>query len=110
LEQKDLAPVAILRQPYRLSKLATSVDNAARALAPDVVRIRFSVKDDWSGDESIFFRVVLSDEASDISRLYEVSQRIQVAIDDEVKDLGLQTYFNFRSLSETKQLKDAAWE
>lgn len=104
--------MAILRQPYRLSKLVTGVENAAKALAPEVVRIRFSIDDDWSGDESIFFRVVLSDEASEISRLYEASQRAQDVIEDEVKaqELGLQTYFNFRSLSETEQLKDASWD
>jgi hypothetical protein len=104
--------VAVLRQPYRVSKIVTGVDKATKALAPDVVRVRFSIDDDWSGDESIFFRVVLSDEASEIGRLYDVSQRVQAAIEDEVKaqELGLQTYFNFRSLSETKQLKDASWD
>ena len=104
--------MAILRQSYRISKLVTGVENAAKALAPDVVRIRFSIDDDWSGDESIFFRVVLSDEASKISRLYEASQHAQAAIEDEVKaqELGLQTYFNFRSLSETEQLKDVSWD
>jgi hypothetical protein len=104
--------VSILRQPYQFSKIVTGVDKAARVLAPDVVRIRFSVEDDWSGDESIFFRVVLSDEASKVSRLYDVSQRAQAAIEEEVgaRELGLQTYFNFRSLSETKQIKEAAWD
>ncbi len=40
------------------------VDRIAHDLAPDVVRIRLNIAQDWSGDPAIYFRVILSDEAS----------------------------------------------
>jgi len=88
------------------------VEKVANALAPDVVRIRYSIDDDWTGDESIFFRVVLSDEASRINRLREVSRRARAAIREVLKaeELGLNFYVTFRSLSETKELPEAAWD
>jgi hypothetical protein len=94
------------------AQIAASVERAAKALAPDVVRIRFSIDDNWDGDESVIFRVVLSDEASYPNQLREVSKRARAVIRDEVKahELGLNTYFNFRSLYETKELPEAAWD
>lgn len=43
----------------------TEVHSAvAELLKPDVQYIRFDIGRDWSGDWALFFRVVLSDEAS----------------------------------------------
>jgi hypothetical protein len=93
------------------AQIAAGVERAERALAPDVVRIRYSLDEDWVGDEAIIFRIVLSDEASYPNRLREISKRTRAAIRDEVRadELGLHTYFNFRSLYETKELPEAAW-
>jgi hypothetical protein len=46
------------------AQIASSVKRAEAALAPDVVRIRYSFGNDWTGDPSIFFRIVLSDDSS----------------------------------------------
>lgn len=81
---------------------------------PDVVRIRYSLKEDWTGDPSIFFRVVLSDEASHPDRLSESTGRVQTEVLRQVNplDIGLLYYFNYRSLSETRQrqFQDPDWE
>jgi hypothetical protein len=50
------------------------VDRIERKLVPDVVRIRFTEAQDWSGDPAIYFRVTLSDEASRRDRLADVAR------------------------------------
>jgi hypothetical protein len=92
-------------------QIDAGVQRAMQALRPEVVRIRYSLRDDWTGEASVFFRVVLSDEASREAQLREVTQRVERTILDEVQpqELGLQWYFNFRSLSEQEELQEPAW-
>ena len=92
-------------------KIEADVQRVAQALAPAVVRIRYSFEDDWTGDPSIFFRVVLSDEVAYGPHLGEITWQIQRKIDDEVRpdEQGLKAYFKFRSLSEQTDYKDPAW-
>ncbi|MCC6368020.1 MAG: hypothetical protein IT165_31230 [Bryobacterales bacterium] len=92
-------------------RIDQGVTSAARALAPDVVRIRYSFGEDWSGSDAIFFRVLLSDEASRRDRLRAVAREVTSTVFREVApdELGLQAYFNFRSAAEQAQLKEEAW-
>ena len=95
------------------AQIAKALKRAERALSPDVVRIRYTLRDDSTGEPSIFFKVVLSDDAaSKISKLGEIAERIQFTVDDKVKpdELGLNSYFNFRSLSEQNEINEPAWE
>ena len=94
------------------SQLDAGVQRAAQAHAPDVVRIRYNLGSDWTGDPSIFFRIVLSDDASRKGRLSETTERVSSTILNEIRpeELGLQWYFNFRSLSEQEEIKEPAWE
>ena len=93
------------------NEIRDGVQRAEKALAPDVVRIRYTVKEDWSGDQSIFFRVLLSDSASAESGLREITQRVEFRVVNEVRPPEwLLTYFNFRSQSEQAQLREPAWE
>jgi hypothetical protein len=94
------------------ARIRKGVLRAQRALAPDVIRVLYSFAVDWTGEESLFFRVVISDRASAPSRLRETTQRIIAKVSDEIKaeDLGLQTYFNFRSKSEQEMLREPFWE
>jgi len=91
-------------------KVETAVARASVALAPDVVRIRYSFGEDWSGSDAVFFRVVLSDRASR-NHLREIANRVRATIIGEVKpdELGLQMYFNYRSTSEQAKLQEPAW-
>jgi hypothetical protein len=94
-------------------QVAAAVQKAADSLAPYVVRIRYAVTPDSTGVAAIFFRVLLSDQASREDRLYETTQRISRKILDIVKPrekFGMEAYFNFRSASEQAKLKDVAWE
>jgi hypothetical protein len=80
------------------------VPDIARLLAPDVQHIRYDIAQDWSGDWAIFFRVVLSDEASK-NRLRELTSKVvsQLAARLDFSGMGLFAYHNFRSVSEAGQ-------
>jgi hypothetical protein len=104
-----LVPSGIVNQ----RQVAAAVQRAADSLAPDVVRIRHAVTLDSTGAAAIFFRILLSDQASREDRLYETTQRISRRILDIVKPMekfGMEAYFNFRSASEQAKLKDLVWE
>ena len=92
-------------------KIEKAVSRAAKALAPDVVRIRYSLGEDWMGSGAVFFRVLLSDNASRPSNLGDISARVRSTVYEAVKpdELGLQWYFNFRSASEQAELKEPIW-
>jgi hypothetical protein len=92
-------------------KIAADVRAVAKQLAPDVVRIRYDVGSDWAGDQSISFRIVLSDRASREDRLGDVTNRIERILLGRVKptELGLQAYLDFRSESEAASLREVSW-
>jgi len=93
-------------------KIAVGIAKAKKAVGRDVVRIRFNLGEDWTGDPAVYIRVVLTDEASKEERLREVAQRVRKRVRDEIKveEIGLHPYFFFRSQSETKEYKDATWD
>lgn len=93
-------------------KIKAGVQRAERALAPDVIRIMYSYGVDVTGDQSLFFRIVISDQAAAPAHLRETTQRIIARVAAEIKsqELGLETYFNFRSRSEQAMLRDPSWE
>ena len=88
------------------------VNRIARDLAPDVVRIRFNVGHDWSEDPALYFRVILSDEASRGDRLAEVTGLVRGKLFDELRLAELEhiPYFRFRNQSEQAKLHDPAWD
>lgn len=94
------------------SKIKAGVQRAERALAPDAIRIMYSFAEDVQGNFSLFFRIVISDAISTPIKLREATQRIIAKVLHEIKaeELGLQTYFNFRSASEQAVLRDSFWE
>jgi len=94
------------------SEIRTAVQQVEGDLAPNVIRIMYSYSLDWTGAESLFFRIILSDEASSPKNLRQTTQQIIAKIlqDINAEDLGLQTYFNFRSKSEQDMLQEPFWE
>jgi hypothetical protein len=93
------------------AQIAAGVERALATLAPDVVRIRYSFADDWAGDPSIFFRIVLSDDASRKARLGKTAERVEGAISKEVdpEEFGLHSYFNYRLVSELAEVPEPSW-
>jgi len=93
------------------AEIAKGVAGVAQELAPEVVHIRYEIGTDWSGDPAIYFRILLSDEASKENRLYQIATLVRSRLQEA---LGLGTfcllpYFNFRSVSEQAVLGEEAW-
>src|ERR1035441_8483025 len=96
--------------PYRSNPKLFRIESAPR-LAPDVVRIRYEIALDSTDKEAIYFRILLSDDASREERLGEVVERVEAELSKKLKldDLGLMWYPSFRSESEQAMMKDPAW-
>jgi hypothetical protein len=97
------------------TQLTSVVDKAIRKLGKEVVRVRYNIGEDHSGDPSMFFRIVLSDAASREDTLMKVTKRIKTILYEEIHPIenwGLFPYFNFRSKSEQAERKgkDPGWD
>ena len=80
-------------------------------LAPDVIRIRASVGEDWAGRPAAFFRVILADAASRPDRLKHVVQAVRNRIEDKFSfdSTEMFPFIRFRSESEQAGLREEAW-
>jgi hypothetical protein len=43
----------------RQTELERAINDLAPTLGPNVVSLRYSLEEDWSGDPAIFFRIVI---------------------------------------------------
>jgi len=88
-----------------------AVSEVVKELYPDVQLIRYEIAQDWTGEWAVFFRVLLSDEASKRANLREIAPRVRRMISDrlDIPDLGTLPFFEFRSQSEQAEMKDPAW-
>ena len=104
-----LSPTGIIHQ----AQLAAAVRNAEAKLDPTEVRlVRYSVGVDSTGEITIFFRILLTDYASQETRLGDVTTRVETILFDEIKPFdnwGVLPEFTFRSESEQRTRFDAAW-
>ena len=94
-----------------------AIDSAVRKVegvfAPQVVRIRYTLENNHYGDPSIFFRVLVNDDAADdIRHLFELSKRISNTLVNEAQtyEIGLEPYFSYRTVSEQEKLRDPVWD
>lgn len=99
-------PSAVTRQ----SEIDGAVARVQQSIGPDVVRIRYEIGEDWSGQWAIFFRIVLTDDAARI-RLRDVATRVVRGLAQQLDypGLGVFPYHNFRSVSEQAVLQEPAW-
>ena len=88
-----------------------AVSEVLQEMAPDVVRIRHNIAQDWSDDWAVYFRVLISDEAGR-TRLGEVTRKVQKLLESKLKPLsmGLLSYYNFRGVSEQAAIREDSWE
>lgn len=100
-------PIAIQAQP----RINAAVADVMRELTPAVQRINYEIAQDWSGQWAIFFRVLLSDEASNQAHLRSVATQVVWRMSEkiDIPGLGLFPHFDFRSQSEQAQLSEPAW-
>jgi hypothetical protein len=92
------------------SEIEAAIEQVARPLAPDVVRIRYEIGQDWSGQWAIFFKIVLTDEAARF-KLRDVTTEVRRGLDARLDfpSMGVFAYCNFRSVSEQAELQEPAW-
>jgi hypothetical protein len=79
------------------------------SMPPAFIGWDYALKEDWSGDPSIFFYITLSDEASKRGNLRRIAAEISGKISESIQPLdryGLNAYFHFRSQSEQAILKE----
>ncbi len=100
-------PMAVLKQ----REIEKGVATVEREFRRDIVRIRYDLGTDWSGDRAIYFRILLSDEASRESRLHDAAERVRRRLREKIKpdEHGVLPYFNFRSESEQAELQEEVW-
>ena len=100
-------PLEVQKQP----QINAAIADVMKDLYPSVRYMRFDIGQDWSGEWSVYFRVMLSDEAAR-DRLSEVATNAIRRTTDrlDLPNLGLFPYFDFRSEEEQVKMGDPAWE
>jgi hypothetical protein len=95
------------------TEVEKAVEEFLKTLGPEVVRVRYNIGEDWSGDTALYFRVVLADSVSgDMKTFVAVAQRVRRSFFEQLKPLenwGLFPYINFRTNAEQNELNDPKW-
>src|SRR5580700_10090164 len=93
----------------RIPQINAAITEVVKEFSPDVVHIRYDLMPDWSGDPAVYFRVLLSDEAS--SKPGVVSRKVEKRMDELLDFLWLElfAYYNYRNVSEQAVLQDKSW-
>ena len=99
-------PSAVTKQ----AEIDAAIKYVQQIIGPDVVRIRYEIGEDWSGQWAIFFRVVLADDAAR-RRLRDVATKVIWGLANQLDfpGMGVFPYHNFRSVSEQAALQEPAW-
>ena len=99
-------PSAVTKQ----AEIEAAIARVQQSIGPDVVRIRYEIGEDWSGQWAIFFRILLTDDAAR-RHLREVAPKVvwELARQLDFPGMGVFPYHNFRSVSEQSMLKEPAW-
>jgi hypothetical protein len=99
-------PPAVTKQ----AEIDAAIHHVEKTLGADVVRIRYEIGEDWSGQWAIFFRVVLTDDAAR-HHLRDVATKVIWGLANHLDfpGMGVFPYHNFRSVSEQAALQEPAW-
>ena len=113
LKKRAIMRLCIFAKAFaQQAQLDQAIDQLKQMLGPDVVRLRYALGQDWTGESAIFFRIVLSDRASRRDQLRNSTSQIETAIVQHLQPLeqwGVLPYFNYRSQSEQTVLQEEAW-
>lgn len=71
LESRCRCPPVVTKQ----GEINAAIHRVQKIVGSDVVRIRYEIGEDWSGQWAIFFRVVLTDDAAK-RRLRDVATKV----------------------------------
>jgi hypothetical protein len=96
-----------------LGHLGAIVKEASALLGPEVLHVAYQLRHDSTDEPSIFFRILLTDDAVREDTIVSVTRRTAktlLAAVRPLEDWGLRPYFNYRSRSEQDRRKDPDWE
>jgi hypothetical protein len=106
---RDNGDMNVPRARVNQRQFMAAIARAAQNLAPNVVAIIPTLGNDWSGEPSVFFMVILSDAtANRRDQLLNVTNLISNFIVQNVapsEEWDVLPYFNFRSQSEQAKLE-----
>jgi len=108
-ERMPMAPTGYVHRGH----LDGVVKEAGALLGPEVVHVAYSIGPDSTDVPSIFFRILLADDAVREDTIVGVTRRIAevlLAAVRPLEDWGLRPYFNYRSKSEQDRHKDPDFE
>jgi len=94
------------------AEIEAGVRAVERTFASEVVRIVYSFGEDITETPTLFFRIIVTDDAAEpISRLMDLVRRVPIALMNEVRTFenGLHSTFSFRTVSEQQKLQDPDW-
>jgi hypothetical protein len=102
-----LTPIGYVNQ----QEIKSAIQRVESRFAQEVDHINYSFGENLFGAPSIFFRVVVRDEASQMDRLRELARQVSILLMNEARtdENGLYAYFDFRSVSEQAKLQEPAW-
>ena len=101
----------VLQAAIQQREFEAAVAQMAASLAPDVVSITPTFRDDWTGEPAVFFMVILADEATKGDHLLRLANFVSESLEQEVQPLerwGVLPYFSFRSQSEQAKIDQPA--
>lgn len=94
------------------AQIDAEIESAIRKLGPEAAQVSYGLGEDSTGEPSLFFRIVLTDDAAKEEALAGATGRIATLLFDELRPMenwGLHAYFNFRSASEHQSKYDPDW-
>jgi hypothetical protein len=96
------------------TEVEKAVDEFIRTLGPEVVRVRWNIGEDWTGEPALYFRVVLADSvAVDRKTFVDTAERVRATFFEQLQPLenwGLFPHVRFRSNAENAQVSDPKWD
>ena len=90
----------------------TAVKKVEQQLRPHVLRIRYDLDYDSTGDPAAYFKIVLPDESFAKEKLLEQTRYVSFVIEQKLQPQrrwGINPYFRFRSSSEQERMQEPAW-
>jgi hypothetical protein len=93
--------------PETSGKIDLTVSNVAASFYPGVLAIGWEFREDWSGEECIYLRVVFSDLLDRMGQI-NTARAVSDAFIGRLES-GLRTYFNYRTKAECLKFRDPEW-
>jgi len=93
-------------------QFAAAVAEVAKALPPEVVRVRYEFREDWVGEPSVFFKILMVDGAFKRGKMALLSREISRVFDQKLEpeeEWGIHAYFEYRSTSTQERMQEPAW-